>query len=131
MHAYQKSHAYTCIPLYTWIPKITITTHSVCFLRYGVRQTDFLSLWAIFLPFYTPSYPENQNVEKILKTPQDIIILHKCSTKNHDDTMHCSWDMVCDGCNSYFSFWAIFRPFIPLTTQKIKILQKWKKHLEI
>ena len=54
---------YTCI--------LTITTHNVCFLRYGVRQTDFLS------------------------------------------------------------FWAIFCPFTPLATQKIKMLKKLKKHLEI
>ena len=37
--------------------------------------------------------------------------------------------MVLDGCN-YFSFWAIFHPFRPLTTQKIKI-KKWKKRLDI
>ena len=44
--------------------------------------------------------------------------------------LHCSGDMVRDRCN-YFSFWAIFCPFTPLTAQKIKILKKWKKHLEI
>ena len=27
----------------------------------------------------------------------------------------------------FFCFWTIFCPFTPLTTQKIKILQKWKK----
>ena len=63
------------------------------------------------------------------KIPGDIIILHKC-TKNYDQMMYSSWDMVCDRCN-YFSFWAIFCPFTPLTAQKIKILKKWKKHLEI
>ena len=32
-----------------------------------------------------------------------------------------------DGCNFYFSFWAIvFCHFTPLTVQKIKILEKWK-----
>ena len=30
----------------------------------------------------------------------------------------------------FLSFW-IFCPFTPLTTQKLKILKKWKKHLEI
>ena len=38
--------------------------------------------------------------------------------------------MVCDKCN-YFSFWAIFCLFTPLTAQTIKILKKWKIHLEI
>ena len=38
--------------------------------------------------------------------------------------------MVRDQCN-YFSFWAIFWRFTSLTTWKIKILKKQKKHLEI
>ena len=45
--------------------------------------------------------------------------------------LYCSWDMACDRCNCYFSFWAIFCCFTPLTARKIKILKKWKKHLEI
>ena len=44
--------------------------------------------------------------------------------------MYGSWDMECNGQN-FLSFWTIFCPFTPLTTQKIKILKKWKKHLEI
>ena len=64
------------------------------------------------------------------KTSGDIIILHKC-TKNHDHMLYCSWDIVCDRCSCYLSFWAIFYPFIPLTAQKIKIFKKWKKSLEI
>ena len=75
-----------------------------------------------FLPFYPPNSPKNQNFEKMIKTSGDIIILHKC-TKNYDQMMYGSWDMVCDRCN-YFSFWAIFCPFTPLTAQKIKILKK-------
>ena len=64
------------------------------------------------------------------KTPGNISILHK-RTKNHDHMLYCSWDMAHDGCNCYFSFWAIFCPFTPLTAQKMKISKKWKKHLEI
>ena len=37
--------------------------------------------------------------------------------------IYCSWDMVCDGCNCYFSFWAIFCPFTPLP---LKQSEKWK-----
>ena len=59
---------------------------------------------------------------QLKKTPGDITILHVC-TKNYDQMMYGSWDMVCDRCNCYFSFWAIFCPFTPLTTQKIKILK--------
>ena len=36
--------------------------------------------------------------------------------------------MVRGRCNNcYFSFWAIFCPFTPLTAQKIKISKKWKR----
>ena len=84
-----------------------------------------------FLPFYPNSNPKSQNFEKMKKAPWDIIILHKC-TKNHYHMLCCSWDMACDGCNSYFSFEAIFCPFTPLTAQKVKInKKKWKKCLEI
>ena len=44
--------------------------------------------------------------------------------------LYCSWNTVQDGCN-YFSFWAIFCPFTPLTAWKITIYHKRKKHLEI
>ena len=83
-----------------------------------------------FLPFYPPNSPKNQNFEKMKKNPGDIIILHMC-TKNYDQMMYGSWDMVHDRCNCYFSFWSIFCPFTPLTNEKIKILKKWKTLLEI
>ena len=35
--------------------------------------------------------------------------------------------MACDRCNCYFSFWAIFCPFNPLTAQKMKMVKKMKK----
>ena len=35
-----------------------------------------------------------------------------------------------DGHN-FLSFWTMFCPFTTLTTRKIKILEKWKKHVEI
>ena len=68
---------------------------------------------------------ENINNNKKKKTG-NIIILHKC-TKNHDHMQYCYWDMVHDGCN-YFSFWAIFCPFTPLTAQEIKISKKQNKN---
>ena len=40
--------------------------------------------------------------------------------------LHCSWDMVYDECN-YFSLWANFYPFTPLTARKIKIKKNMKK----
>ena len=89
----------------------------------------YFSFWAIFLPFYLCNSPKNQNLQKMKKTPGDIIILHNC-TKNHYHILYCSWDMIRDRCNCYFSFWAIFCPLTPLTAQNIKIFKKWKKHLE-
>ena len=48
-----------------------------------------------FLPFYPLSSPKTQNLKKMKKTPRDIIILHKCS-KNYNQIMYGSWDMVHD-----------------------------------
>ena len=62
-------------------------------------------------PFYPPNSPKNENFNKMKNKPI-IMILHKC-TKNHDHTLDWSLDMVSDGCNCYFSFWAIFYPFTP------------------
>ena len=51
------------------------------------------------------------------KTSGDII-LHMCTINN--DHMYSFWDMECNR-QSFLSFWVIFCPFTPLTTQKIKI----------
>ena len=79
-----------------------------------------------FGPFFAHSpskNPKNQNFEKMKKMPGDFIILHKC-TKNHDHnhTVPEIWHMTM----YYFSFWAIFCPFTPLTAQKIKISKNEK-----
>ena len=69
--------------------------------------------------------PENENFEKMKNTPEDIIILQMC-TKNESHMMYGSWDMEYNRQNC-LSFSAIFCSFTPLTTQKIKILKKWKE----
>ena len=49
-----------------------------------------------FLPFYSLTAKNIKMKKKIKKkTPGDIIILHKC-TKNYDQMMYHSWDMLCD-----------------------------------
>ena len=68
---------------------------------------NFFVILDHFLHFYPPNNPKNQNFEKLIKTPGDIIILHKC-TKNHYDMLYYSLDMACNGFSCYFSFWAIF-----------------------
>ena len=93
-----------------------------------------------FGPFFAvlhlpPNKPQNQNFEKFRKIPGDIIVLYMCTT-SEGHKMYGSWDMEHDRQN-FLSFWTIFCPFtIPnspfttLTTQKINILKKWKKHQE-
>ena len=50
LHVYQKSQLY-----------------DVWFLRYGVWQTKFFVIMDLFLPYFPPTDPENQNFEKIKK----------------------------------------------------------------
>ena len=103
-------------------------SNDVWFLRYWARKTDFFVILDHFLLFYPLNNPKYQNFEKVKKVPGDIS--QKC-TKNQNHMLYCSWDMVRDGCNCYFSFWTIFYSFTLLTARKMKISNKWKKHLEI
>ena len=86
----------------------------VWFLRYGAQLTELFLILGHFLPFYPTNNQKNQNFEKNKKKAWRYIILHKCN-KNHDHMLYCSWDMALDGCNCYFSYWAIFRHFTSLT----------------
>ena len=88
-------------------------SHMIWFFRYGVQKRNIFVIFNRFLPFYP--HP-----------PGDIIILHKC-TKNYDQMMYDSWDMVHERCNCYFSFWAIFCTFTCLKPKKIKIFEKMRK----
>ena len=62
------------------------------------------------------------------KTPGYIILLHMC-TMSEGHMMDGSWDMECDRHN-FFSFCTSFCLMTLLTTQKMKILKKWEKHLK-
>ena len=64
------------------------------------RQNFFVILDG-FLPFYPPNNMKNQNFEKLRKAPEHIIILNK-RTKNYDQIMYGSWDMVRGRFNCYF-----------------------------
>ena len=90
------------------------------------RQKN-LSFWAIFCPFTSLTTKKIKILKKMKILPGDIIILHMC-TMNDNHMMYSFWDIKCNG-QYFLSFWTIFCTFIPLTTQKIKILKKWKKHL--
>ena len=89
-----------------------------------------LPFWAIFGPLTCLTAWKMKISKKWKTNPEDIIILHKCN-KNHDHMLYCSWYMVRDKCSCYFPFWAIFCPFSLPTAPKMKILKKWKNHLDI
>ena len=93
------------------------------------HKTKFFVILDYFLPFYPTNNLENKNFEKMKNVPKDIIILHM-RTINENQIMYGSWDMEHDRHN-FFSLRTILCPFTLLTTQKIKILKKWKKSLEI
>ena len=44
------------------------------FLIYHARQTEFFVILGYFLPFYPSNNLENQNFEKMIDVPGDIII---------------------------------------------------------
>ena len=113
---------------YTSIPKIMI----ICYTVPEIQPMTHVIIFHFgrFLPFYPRNSPKNENFKNMKKIPEDIITLHKCA-KNHDHMLYCSWDMAHDRHNCYFSFWAIFCPFTPVTTQKMKISKTWKKFLKI
>ena len=97
---------------------------------WSVTNKIFCHFGPLFTFFTTLTTRKIEISKNWKKTTGDIIILHKCN-KNPDHMLYCSWDMVCNRCNCYFSFWAIFCPFTSLIVIKIKILQKRKKILEI
>ena len=87
-------------------------------------RNNFLSFWAIFCPF-TPLLTPKTKIWKNVKKTWRYYLLHMC-TMNEDHMMYGSWD-IRHNRERFLSFWAIFCPLTPLTTQKIKILKKWKK----
>ena len=98
--------------------------HDVWFLRYEARQTGFFVILGYFLPFYPPNNPENQTFEKMKKNPGDII-LHKYHKWQSYDKWFLGYQL--QQTDLFWSSWAIFCTFTPLTAQKMKISQKWKK----
>ena len=94
------------------------------------QQNESFVVLGYFLPFHPINNPKNKNFKKWKKTTGDIIILLKC-TINDNHMMYGSWDIKHNKQNFFLSFWAIFSPLTSLTTQKMKILKKMKKNLQI
>ena len=103
-------------------------SYDVWVLRNGASQTELFVILDHFWHIYPPTDPENQNFGTMNNTPKDIIL--QMFTINYSHMMYNSWDMKCNTHN-FLSFWTIFYPFSPLTTQKISILKNWKKYPEI
>ena len=99
-------------------------SYDVCFLRYRVQQTS-CHLGSLFpLSLLTTKTKIWKKCNKPWRYYHFTHVYHK------DHMMHGSWALRHDRQN-FFSFWTIFLPFNPLNKPKIKILKKWKKHLEI
>ena len=92
----------------------------------------FFCHFGLFFAHLPTNNLENQNFEWMKQTHGDIIILQMCTkcTINDNHMKYGSWDTEHDGQN-FLSFRTIFCPFTVLTPQKIKILKKWRKCLEI
>ena len=145
-----KKNRYHYFHLWTKNLDYVLRKKNLQFLRYRVWRTEIGNFWSIFallLPWklkkskfwkdsffsfwviFCPSTPENQNFEKLKKTTWDVIILHM-STINDNHMMYGSWNMECKTLN-LLSVWIIFCPFTPRTIQKITILKKKEKDIEI
>ena len=110
-----------------WRYHLTHVYHISLFLRYGARQTEFFwSFWAIFC--LTPLITQKIKILKKWKmevsfytSVAKIVII--CYTVPE------TWRLT--DVNFIFHFGLFFYPFTPLTTRKIKVSKKQKKHLEI
>ena len=78
------------------------------------HDREFFVISDYFLPFYPPNNPENQNFEKMKKTPVGIII---SNTSNINEIWYLRYEPEL--------------PFTPITVQKLKISKKWKKSRDI
>ena len=106
------------LSFYTCVPKTKIIWGAAPDIR-SERQ-NFLSFWIIFGPFTITTW--EIKILKKWKKRLEMSSFYTCVPKIA--MMYASWDMECDRDN-FLSFWAIFLPFKPLLTPKIKI---WKKY---
>ena len=74
---------------------------------------------------FGPNSPDNQNCEKMKKTPGDIIILHKCII-NDNHMIYGSRDTKCNRQN-FSVIWGYFLPFYLSNSLKNLNIKKKKK----
>ena len=104
---------------------LEILAFYTCILQMMIIWYIVLQKWSAtdrifyqFGPFFALLLPLQPRKSKLWKNEKITI--------NDNHIMYGSWDIKCDR-QIFLSLWAIFCPFTPLTTQKIKILKKWKK----
>ena len=103
-------------------------SNDVWFLRYKAQWTEFFVILGHFLPFYPTKNQENFFLKK-WNISLEILSFYSCASQ-----MAIIWCMVCEKWSvkgNFLSFWTIFCLFTFLSTWKIRILKKWKKHLKV
>ena len=83
------------LSFYTSVPKIMI----ICYTVPEIQHMMDVNVIFHFGPFFALLQPQKwkfQKKKRKKKTPGDVIILHMC-TKNYDQVMYGSWEMVCKG----------------------------------
>ena len=111
------------------LPMLTMNDSQMMYGSWDMEcnKQNFLSFRTAFYPFTPLTTWKIKILKKWKKIPGDIIILHMCTINDHH-MMYGSWNIET---NRFFVILDQLFPFYPLTTQKIKILKKWKKLLEI
>ena len=100
----------------------TINDNHIMYGSWDMRHDRHISChYGLFFAILRANNLKNQNFEKLKKTPEDITILHMC-TINDNQMKYGSSDVECNR-QIFLSFWTIFCPFTPVTTQNIKILK--------
>ena len=85
----------------------------VLFLKYQAPQTDFFVIFGYFLHFYPSNNAEDQNFDKMKKTPRDTVILHMCTINEVPKMKIIRW-MIPKILNATDRIFSHFRPFFAL-----------------
>ena len=101
----------------------TSQSYDIWLLRYRVRQTYFFVILGLFLFFHPLLIPKI----KFWKNERNVLAYYPFTHMYHINEDY----MALAKKDNFLSFLVIFCPFTPLTIHKIRILKKWKTHLEI
>ena len=110
---------------YTSVPKIMIICYTAPEI-WHIADIIVIFHFGLFLLFYSLSSPKNENLKTMKKTPEDNIILQKC-TKNHDHMLYCSWDICCVTDVNVIFILGYFLPFYHSNSPKNQSFKKTNK----